>query len=239
MVVHLLRAEEQVGPRGELDGVVVGVDRLALGVGQGVISSTDYNRMLFIALGTLILTRPLLKFGLHWTGGMPDELDETESANFRDQPTQHAIVIGIGPIGRQVASRLEIMGVNVCLVDQSPINLHAFAQQGFHTVAGDARDPQVLHRAQAAHCGLVVVSVPDDEVASQIVRALRGLNPSAAVVVRCRYQGNIGRTQRAGANAVISEEAEASGALLRWCERFVRSAPEASGQDFVDGEEKQ
>ena len=203
---------------------------LALGVGQGVISSADYNRMLFIALGTLILTPPLLKFGLHWTGGMPDELDETESANFRDQPTQHAIVIGIGPIGRQVASRLEIMGVNVCLVDQSPINLHAFAQQGFHTVAGDARDPQVLHRAQAARCGLVVVSVPDDEVASQIVRALRGLNPSAAVVVRCRYQGNIGRTQRAGANAVISEEAEASGALLRWCERFVRSAPESSGQ---------
>lgn len=175
--------------------------------------------------------------GRAWIGGMPDERDETEGADFRDQPTQHAIVIGIGPIGRQVASRLEIMGVDVCLVDQSPINLHAFAQQGFHTVAGDARDPQVLHRARAAHCGLVVVSVPDDEVASQTVRALRGLNPSAAVVVRCRYQGNIGRTQRAGANAVISEAAEASGALLRWCERFVRSAPESSGQDFIDSAE--
>jgi CPA2 family monovalent cation:H+ antiporter-2 len=212
---------------------------LAEGVGQGVISSADYNRMLFVALGTLILTPQLLKLGLRWTGGMPDEHHEVKQAGFHTQATEHAIVIGVGPIGRQVASRLEIMGVDVYLLDLSPINLHAFAQQGFHTVAGDARDPQVLQRADAAHCGLAVVSVPDDEVANQIVRTLRGLNPAAAIVVRCRYQANIGRAKKAGANAVISEEAEASGALLRWCERFVSSAPEPGRLDFVNGEEDQ
>ena len=58
---------------------------LAEGVGQGVISSVDYNRMLFVALGTLILTPPLLKFGLRWTG-MPDEHDEVEQASFRRRP---------------------------------------------------------------------------------------------------------------------------------------------------------
>ena len=82
------------------------------------------------------------------------------------------MVIGVGPIGRQVASRLEVMGVDVYLLDLSPINLHAFAQQGFHTVAGDARDPQVLQRADAVHCGLAVVSVLDHEVANQVVRTL-------------------------------------------------------------------
>lgn len=208
---------------------------LAEGVGQGVISSVDYNRMLFVALGTLILTPPLLKFGLRWTG-MPDEHDEVEQASFRAQATQHAIVIGVGPIGRQVASRLELMGVDVCLLDLSPINLHAFAQQGFHTVAGDARDPQVLQRADAAHCDLAVVSVPDDDVANHVVRTLRGLNPTAAIVVRCRYQANTDLSKKAGASAVISEEAETSGALLRWCERFVNPAPEPGRLDFVNGE---
>ena len=212
---------------------------LAEGVGQGVISSADYNRMLFVALGTLILTPQLLKLGLRWTGGMPDEHHEVEQAGFHTQATQHAIVIGVGPIGRQVASRLEVMGVDVYLLDLSPINLHAFAQQGFHTVAGDARDPQVLQRADAARCGLAVVSVPDDEVANQVVRTLRGLNPAAAILVRCRYQANIDRAKKAGANAVISEEAEASGALLRWCERFVSSAPEPGRLDFVNDEENQ
>jgi CPA2 family monovalent cation:H+ antiporter-2 len=37
---------------------------LAEGVGQGVISSTNYNRMLFVALGTLVVTPQLLKAGL-------------------------------------------------------------------------------------------------------------------------------------------------------------------------------
>ena len=197
---------------------------IAEGVGQGVISSADYSRMLFIALGTLILTPLLISFGLRWTGGLPDEHDESEHAGVRGEPSQHAVVIGIGLIGRRVTSRLEILGVNVCLLDQSPINLHAFAQQGFQTVAGDARDPQVLQRAHLARCGLAVVSVPDDEVANQIVRSLRGLNPSMAIVVRCRYQVNIERAKKAGANAVVSEEVEASGALLRWCERLMGQA---------------
>lgn len=39
--------------------------------------------------------------------------------------------------------------------------------------------------------------------------------------------------------AVISEEAEAPGALLRWCEWFVSSAPEPGRLDFVNGEENQ
>lgn len=196
---------------------------LAEGLGQGVISSTQYNRMLFIALGTLILTPQLLKFGLRWTGETPHEQDEGGSARYGKTPIQHALVIGIGPIGRQIASRLEIMGVDVCLVDLSPINLHPFAQQGFHTIAGDARDPEVLRRANADRFRLAVVSVPDDEVANRIVRVLRELNRKAAILVRCRYQGNIVHAIKAGATAVVSEEAEASGALLRRCERIVNS----------------
>ena len=194
---------------------------LAEGVGQGVISSADYNRMLFVALGTLILTPQLLKFGLRWTGQASDEQEQGDHGRRGDSQVRRALVIGIGLIGRQIASRLEILGVDVCLVDLSPINLHLFAQQGFDTVAGDARDPAVLGRAQAGRCRLVVVSVPDDDVARQVVRAVRELNRTTAIVVRCRYQSNIGRVRKAGASVVISEEAEASDALLQSCEQIV------------------
>ncbi len=194
---------------------------LAEGVGQGVIDSADYSRLLFVALGTLVLTPQLLKLGLRWTETMRDEPEASEDARFSVSPIQHALVIGLGPIGRQIASRLEIMGVNVCLIDLSPVNLHAYAQQGFHTIAGDARDPSVLRRAYAERCRLAIVSVPDDEVARRIVRALREITHTAAIVVRCRYQGNIDRVRRAGATVVVSEEAEASGALLRRCEAIV------------------
>lgn len=197
---------------------------LAEGVARGVITSEDYNRMLFVALGTLILTPQLLKIGLRWTGGAADDQDAAAAGKHTEAAIQHALVIGIGPIGRQIASRLEIMGVNACLIDISPINLHPFAQQGFDAVAGDARELDVLQRAHADRCRLVIVSVPDDEVALQIVRGLRELTKSSAILVRCRFQSNMDRIKKAGANDVVSEEAEASGALLRRCERIVDSA---------------
>jgi CPA2 family monovalent cation:H+ antiporter-2 len=113
------------------------------------------------------------------------------------------------------------MGVDVCLTDLSPINLHPFAQQGFHTVAGDASDPEVLRRAGAGQCRLAVVSVPNDEAANQIVRALREMNSEVFILVRCRFLSNTNSAKNAGADAVVSEEQEAAGALLKLCEKVV------------------
>lgn len=201
------------------------------GVAAGVLKPDEFNHLLFVALGTLILTPLLLRAGLRWT----DEtavVHEVSQIRAAAAPISRALVVGIGPIGRQIASRLETLGADVCLVDLSPINVYPFAQQRFHTVAGDARDPDVLRRADAAHCMLAVICVPDDEEANQVVRAMREVNPAAPLIVRCRYQGNISAVKKSGADAVVSEEAEASEALLRRCEEIVlRSAgtpPEAS-----------
>lgn len=108
--------------------------------------------------------------------------------------------------------------MDVHLVDLSPVNLHPYAQEGFSTVAGDATDLEVLRRAGVERCSLAVVTVPKDQTARQVVAALRRLNPTCTVLVRCRYQATIAELKRAGANAVISEEAEASAGLLRLLE---------------------
>jgi len=189
---------------------------LSAGLHEGVIAELDYNRMLFVAMGTLILTPQLLKLGLRWTRGLPlaDYKVEEQHGHLPPVP-QEGIVIGLGPIGRQAASQLEIMGIDVCLVDSSPVNLYAYAQQGFRTVSGDASDQEVLDRADAAHSRLAVVCVPEDQVASQIVKTLQRLNPTCSIIVRCRYEANAPKLKKAGASAVVSEEAEASAALLR------------------------
>lgn len=189
---------------------------LSEGVGRDVISPLMYNRMLFIALGTLILTPQLLKTGLRWAEEEETDLSETARVvGAATPPVERALVVGLGPIGSQVASQLEIHGRDVCLIDLSPVNLHPYAQQGFRTIAGDGSDPEILHRADIDRCRLAVVTVPDDEAARQVVSAIRLLNPACTIVVRCRYQANAGSIRRAGANTVISEEAEAGGAIVR------------------------
>jgi CPA2 family monovalent cation:H+ antiporter-2 len=194
---------------------------LAEGAAQGLVSESLYSRTLFVALGSLMLTPLLLNVGLRFSSG----IDADEQRGFEEplmsEQIERALVIGIGPIGRRIASRLETGGVELCLIDLSPLNLHAFAQQGFATVAGDARDPDVLHRAGAPHRRLVVVCVPDDEEACQIVRAVRRVNAEAHVVVRCRFQSNMDPVRTAGANAVVSAEVEAAAALLEICDGFI------------------
>ncbi len=192
---------------------------LSEGLHSNLISAAGYNRMLFVAIGTLIFTPPLLRFGLRWTRRrLPVGYQPATHRGRLPRLPQEAIVIGLGPIGRRAASQLEIMGIDVCLIDSSPVNLYAYAQQGFRTVSGDARELDVLDRADAAHSRLVIISVPDDRVGCQIVKTLRSLNKTCTLVVRCRYQLSTPILESAGASVVVSEEAEASVALLRLLE---------------------
>ena len=184
-----------------------------------VIHDDDYQKLLCVGLLSLILTPFLLRWGLRRIAPV-DRLarDAAESSSHDHLPGElprTALVIGAGLIGRQVTSQLETMGCDVCLVDLSPVNLHPFALQGFHTVAGDARDAHVLRRARVEKAELVVLVVPDDDAALSTLRTLRDLNKTVPVIVRCRYHGNEHPLREAGAAHVISEESRAAQALLK------------------------
>ncbi|TWU40792.1 cation:proton antiporter [Novipirellula artificiosorum] len=186
-----------------------------LGVESGVLNETDYQRVVTIAIGSLVLTPPLMKWGLRWGQGEPYGEETITVASAASEQSDRATVIGAGPIGRRVASQLETMGKDVCLIDLSPLNLHRFAQEGFRTVAGDATDLEILRLAGVGDSVLVVVCVAKDEAAIRVVRAIRKLNRHCTTIVRCRYQSTSEKMRRAGANHIISEETEAAMALLR------------------------
>jgi monovalent cation:H+ antiporter-2, CPA2 family len=187
------------------------------GVSNQIIDAENYNRMLFIAVSTLILTPWLLRVGMQLTR------TETESLAFTTPtpPQLSTLIIGIGPIGGQLASRLETVGIDVGMLDLSPVNLHPYAQLGFTTYTGDARDPAVLLRADIERRQLVVVCVPLDELALEILRLIRQVAPHVEVIVRCRYQSSTSKLRRAGASEVVSEEQEAAGPLLHQCESWI------------------
>ncbi len=195
-----------------------------LGAGTGAISPELYARLLFIALGTLVLTPLLLPLGLRWTERQPEPKEVKPAKIGSEEKWQRAVVVGMGPIGKQICSRLETQGMSVHAVDYSPINLHLLAQQGFATTSGDAREVETLERAEVRQAQLVVVTVPDDEAAVQVVRNVRQMAPHAAVIVRCRFVASVGAIRKAGAMAVVCEEFEASRALLDLCQKAITPA---------------
>jgi CPA2 family monovalent cation:H+ antiporter-2 len=181
-----------------------------------LISAQDYNRMLFIALGTLIATPELLRLGLRWCGG-PDAL-HSESHGYGgclDVSSPVAVIIGGGRLGRHAAEELRQRGCDVRVIDTSPVNLHRFAQAGFHTTAGDARSATVLQRVSVEHAGIVMVFVDHDRTSLQIAEAVREQNAAASLLVRCRYHDHIESLQHAGCNTVICDETEATQAIVQ------------------------
>jgi CPA2 family monovalent cation:H+ antiporter-2 len=184
-----------------------------------VLDEADYRQLVSVALGSLLLTPLLLRLGLRWVDDSL-ELDETHKDPSFSGHLDAAVVVGIGPIGKQIACYLETQGVDVTLMDRSPINLHPFAQLGFRTAAGDATQAELLRAAHVPYARLVVVCVPDDPVALEIVTQVRQLNQTAKVMVRCRYQSSVPKFQKAQANHVVSEEHQAYeelvGHLANW-----------------------
>jgi len=185
-----------------------------LGAESGVIDEATYQRIIVLAIGSLLITPVLLKAGLRWT-----QQTGTAASSQHQHPAspnaKHVVVIGAGPIGGKVTTHLADQGCDVCLIDFSPVNLNEFAQQGIRTLAGDATDTEILAIADIQNAELVVVAVPHDETAVQIVTSIKEMNQTCFVLVRCRYQANEDRLMKVGAGRVVSEEVQAGSALVR------------------------
>ncbi len=188
---------------------------LLIGAEAGVVPRTEYQRIVSLAIGSLLLTPFLMRLGLRWVTETADEAAAVAAVRHNGDGRHQAVVVGAGPVGRQLASQLETTGHDVCLVDLSPINLHPFATEGFRTVAGDGGDEETLRSAHADEATLAVLCVPDDAAAERTLRALRAINPECFVLVRCRYHANEPTLRKHGADRVISEETVATGALMR------------------------
>lgn len=186
-----------------------------------VLTAIEYERMLIIALASLIISSELFRHGQRLLQSEPAAYPPGDGVAVSTLDINKGIVVGLGPIGSLAASQLESRGVDVCLIDQSPVNLHPFAQQGFRTVCGDAREWETLLRAETQHAHLAVISVPDDGVAAAITRNVHQLSPSCVIVVRCRYQSSRKVLLKAGAQVVISEESLTGEVLRRFIETSV------------------
>jgi len=190
---------------------------ILLAATSDIITSDERQQVLAIAGGTLLISPLLIRRGFRKRASDDSEDESVIHPSLqRMQPERRlAVIVGMGPVGRAVASRLETLGHEICAIDLNPLNLQAFAQFGVSTVAGDAESPDVLRAANMDRAEIAIVCVPVDEVAIRATAAIRKVNTTVQIVVRCRYARNANAIKKAGANHVFSEEAHAAIELVR------------------------
>ena len=117
-----------------------------------------------------------------------------------------AVIVGFGPAGRKVAAILKTIGVIPEIIDLNPSAIESAAREGVVIYLGDSTKHDILEHAGVRDAAVVVVTVPDSQVAATTIGMVRSLNPHVMIVARGRYHRHNEMLMEAGATLVVDEE---------------------------------
>lgn len=126
----------------------------------------------------------------------------------------HLIIIGFGPMGRQMARAAQKAGIAYVVVELNPETVRLEKKNGVPIFFGDAINEGVLEYAGVRNARVVAVTIPDGRSAEHITAIAREINPKCAIITRTRYMGDLLPLYVLGADEVVSEEFETTAEVL-------------------------
>jgi CPA2 family monovalent cation:H+ antiporter-2 len=197
------------------------------------IISISLNPLLFrrlLALEPWAQRRPALRAWLdRRTGARGEAANQQEVA----QPAAaggaaRAIVVGYGPVGREVARRVRENGLEPFVIDLNAETVLALQSERQHALFGDASKQDLLLQAGIKTAAYLVITIPEPATSLLILVHARALNPSVRILVRTRYLAQAAGLHEAGADAVCCDEAEIATALAILTRAHIRSDARAT-----------
>jgi CPA2 family monovalent cation:H+ antiporter-2 len=192
---------------GEFGFVLVTLAREAGALGE----RTGGLALLVVALS--IACTPLLMMAgraaasrVHRASGDPQGLLERETHDLR----RHALVLGLGRVGRTVAQLLEAAEREYVALDRDPEVVAAGRARKIPAFYGDGSRPEVLRAAGVERASAVVITLDDAESVTRALHAVRAADHDVPVIVRARDTRSCGPLTAAGATAVVPELVEGS-----------------------------
>ena len=145
----------------------------------------------------------------------------------------HVIVAGYGRAAREMVPSLERGGVPYVITTLSPDGATEADALGYPVLRGDASKQRTLELAGLYDARMLVIPDDDPATAGRIAAVARPLNPEMEIVVRTRYRATIGQMREAGADQVVSEEAEG---MFTLADRVLRryDAPAAARDELAN-----
>jgi CPA2 family monovalent cation:H+ antiporter-2 len=120
----------------------------------------------------------------------------------------HAIVVGYGRVGEQLALLLRERGVPVAVVVDTEHRAEAAREAGFPTVRGNAANPRVLEEAAPAEATLAVFAIPYALEAGETIQRLKQINPNITVLARAHSDAEVKHLLAHGADGAVMAERE-------------------------------
>lgn len=209
---------------------------ISVGTDQGLVSASQSQQFLAVAVLTLIATPFLMKFA-SWVGahtGRPVSLPAAGEAleghisgaglplaHAPERLANHVVIAGYGVNGRNVARVLNELGIHYIVMELDTAIIRRAKEAGEKIQFGDVSRPEGLHACAVDRASVVVLAISDPAATRFAVAQVRGANPRAYVIARTRQVAEVAELMRLGADEVIPEEFETSIAIvMRVLRRF-------------------
>ena len=168
-------------------------------VGASIVSIT-LNPLLFRAIGPLD----------RWIArrGRPMSREPSVTPAPTPSPSHRAVVVGFGPIGRTVARLLRENEITPTVVEMNVDTVRALRSEGVEVILGDSTQAGVLAAARVEDAASFIVSAAGLPHVKELLRIAREQNPTVQILVRANYLREVSALRAAGADVVVSGEAE-------------------------------
>lgn len=146
----------------------------------------------------------------------PGEAERTEEASVRERTStlkDHVILAGCGPIGRLVATALEVSKIPYVAIERDLDRLRRAQAQGHHVVFGDATRHGILRAAGFERARVLVVLLHSHSRVVRLLREARSARPGIPVIVSTRSDTGLDPIVSAGATHIFPENLAAGMAL--------------------------
>ncbi len=110
------------------------------------------------------------------------------------------LICGFGRHGKRIAKELEKLGLEFIAIDKDPK-----AAEGYENVlVGDAKNEDILKRADIKNAESLIVAVDNDADAMLITLVARSLNEKINIVAKADNLESVEKLEKVGANWVIT-----------------------------------
>jgi CPA2 family monovalent cation:H+ antiporter-2 len=120
----------------------------------------------------------------------------------------HAILIGFGRVGGEIAKLLRERQVPLVVIDDDMDLVQKARDAGFPAIRGNAATHRVLDEAAPATAKLVVLAIPQALEAGEVIARLRALNPELTILARAHSDSEVRHLLAHGADGAVLAEKE-------------------------------
>ncbi|KAF1690778.1 YbaL family putative K(+) efflux transporter [Pseudoxanthomonas taiwanensis] len=183
-----------------------------LGVALGILPVAGQALVLAGALITIMLNPLIFMLLDRWEARhreqAPARQEPEPPAGPPLQPGHHAIVIGYGRVGSELAMVLRERGVPVVVIDDNALHVERAHAAGIPGIRGHAASDKVLAEAHPESAAIAILAIPQPLEAGEAIAKLRAINPALPVRARAPSDAEVKPLLQHGAAGAVMAERE-------------------------------